>query len=296
MKLVYTPNPSSGLPAIEIPACGEPYSLVRGSLFGFSGLRAQHMTSQSPTQNGASYFASRYEPRTIMFQFIVSAGGFDEVQALKREISRTFSSAFGEGTLRIYVDASDTIAFDIDIVPDGTEDMFKPFSSAPDTYCICQVSATAYSPFWRGTADANTITFGTVTGGFTLPFSFPFTLGEQGVGGAVNLGSVPTPAVITIEGAGINPIITNERTGEYISILYPTQQGDSIVINTDEKVTSVIHVAANGTQTDIFHTVALGSSFFQLLPGQNSITVADVGAETAQTVTVVWDNLYLGVF
>lgn len=296
MKLVYTPNQTSGLEPVEILASGNPYEIVHGSLYGFGGLVVQHYTSQSPTQNGASYYASRYEPRTIMFSFRISAGSYDEAQAHKRNISRTFSSSFGEGTLRIYVDSADTLYYDIDVVPNGGGDMFAPMSGASDLHCICRVSMTAYNPFWRDSGESNTITFGTITGGFTLPFSFPFTLGEQGVGGATNLGSVPTPAVISIEGAASHLVVTNQRTGEYLSINYVTEQGDTVVINTDESVTSVIHYKADGTQTDIFSAVSLGSSFFQLLPGMNPISVSDVGAETAQTVTVVWDNLYLGVF
>jgi hypothetical protein len=296
MMLTYTPNPSSGLPSIEIPAYGTPFEIVRDSLFGFGGVRAQHFVSQSPTQNGAAYFASRYDSRSIMFSFRISAGSFDEMSALKRQVSRTFSSAFGEGVLRIYVDIANTVYFDINCIPDGVADMFRVLKGAPDKYCLCQVSLTAYSPFWRDSGGVNTITFGTVSGGFKLPFSFPFTLGEQGVGGAINQGSVPTPALITIEGAGSNPVVTNTRTGEYISINYAAQDGDSIVVNTAEDITSVTHYAADGTLTDIFNTVELGSSFFQLLPGLNEITVTDAGATVPQTITIEWDNLYLGVF
>lgn len=296
MKLRYTPNPASGLSPIEIPATGTPYELIRDSLYGFGGLAVQHFVSQAPTQNGATYFASRYEPRNIMFSFRISARGFDEVQALKRQVSRSFSASFGEGTLRIYTDVQDTVWYDIVCVPSGTGEMFRVLSGASDKHCICTVALTAYSPFWSDAGQANTITFGTTSGGFTLPFSFPFSLGEPGIGGAENRGSVPTPVIISIEGAGTNPIITNQRTGEYISIDYPAQQGDTITVNTDEAITSVIHTAADGTQTDIFSAVELGSVFFQLLPGLNEISVVDSGADVPQVVTVSWQNLYLGVF
>lgn len=295
MKLVYTPNTASGLPPIEIPAQGLPYEIVRGSLYGFGGVKAQHFASQSPTQNGATYFASRYDARPIMFSFRISAGSFDALQTLKREVSRTFSSAFGEGNLRIFVDSEDTVYYDISAIPDGMAEMFSTIESANDTYCVCSVALTAYNPFWRD-AGTNTVVFGTLQGGFTLPFSFPFTLGRQGIGGAVNQGSVQSPAVITIEGAGQNPVITNTRTGEYISINYATSAGDTIQINTDPNITSVTYHAADGSTENIFGSVELGSSFFQLLPGMNEITVSDAAADNPRTVTIEWDNLYLGVF
>ena len=296
MKLQYTPNTASGIVMpFVVSATSTPYQLVRGSMHGFGGAETTHMTSQTPFQNGSSYYTSRYNDREITFTFRVYASSFDDAQTRKREIARVFSAAHGMGTLRIYTNSTDTEYFDIHCVPSGDETMFEVIDDAPDNMFECNITLMAYEPFWFDPT-LYSVSFTAFGGGFQLPFTYPFTLGRTGSGLVRNDGSVPTPCVIIITGPFTNPVLCNSRTGETISIIYTLSAGEKLVIDTDPQNTSVTFIDGGGTMYNAFNAVSSSSAFWQLLPGDNVIEYADSGVIGNNPIEVDWYDRYAGVF
>jgi len=296
MKLQFKPNPASGIIIpFEITASGGPYQLVRGSLQGFGGAKTTHMHSQTPFQNGSTFYTSRYNDRELSFKFRVFADSFDDAQQKKREIADVFSAAHGLGTMRIFADVEDTVFFDIECVPSGTETMFEVVKAHDDTMFEATVELVAFSPFFYDPT-LYQVEFSAFAGGFRLPFTYPFTLGVTGSGLVQNDGSSPTPAVITISGPFTNPVLTNERTGETISVKYTLSAGEKLIINTDPQNTAVVFVDAGGTRYAAFNAVTSDSAFWQLLPGENIIHYADSGVIGNVPIRIEWYDRYAGVF
>lgn len=296
MKLEYTPNVSSGLSdVLVIDMESKPYQLVRGSMQGFGGIDYQHMSNQSPYQNGGSYFFSRSNIRTVSFQFRIYANSYDDMQEHKLHISRLLSSAYGEGVLRIYTNIANTKYYDLAVVPDGNPSMFSMISNAPDTVCTCNVNLTAFNPFWVNPA-GNEVTFDTFEGGFQIPFTYPFSLGTSGHAVVSNSGSVPTPCTIILTGNYVNPVLTNNRTGESIKVVTALGNGESLVIDTNPQTSSVTHISSSGIRTSMFNAVSSDSSFWQLQPGNNDIICTDAGGTMSLPVTIQWYDRYAGVY
>lgn len=296
MKLVFIPNPSSSITSpLEIPACGTALQLVRGSLQGFGGAEADHMTSQTPNQTGATYYFSRYNERNIAFQFYLMSSSFDFLQTQKQNIARYFSASYGMGTLQIYTDSADTKLYEIQAIPDGNASMFQTIGSASSNMCLCSVTMTAFSPMFYD-PDMQEVSFSGYGGGFTLPFSYPFSLGTSGIGMVWNNGSTITPATIVINGPFTNPVLTNNRTGESIKVVVALSEGEQLVINTDPDNSSVTFIDSSGNETNMFYAVSTDSVLWKLLPGMNEIEYTDSGLIGNNPITVSWRNEYTGVF
>lgn len=83
-------------------------------------------------------------------------------------------------------------------------------------------------------------------------------------GDAENEGSFPSPPIVTITGAAVNPRITNTRTGLFVQINETLVGGDSLVIDFAERT-----VEKNGVS--IYHSFDPSSRWWQLEPGSNDI-------------------------
>jgi hypothetical protein len=128
-----------------------------------------------------------------------------------------------------------------------------------------------------------------VGGGAAIPTAIPISL-AAGSGGALtltNIGSQPTSPTITLTAPLTNPYITNQRTGAFLKFNYTINIGDApVVVNC---ATQTITQGAN-TLTGV---ISQDSTFWSLLPGQNTIGFsASAGSGTA---TVTFNPVFIGV-
>lgn len=293
MKLVYIPN-TAALQSITIASRGTDYELIRGSLAGFGGVRYVHMTSQSPNQNGRTYYFSRADSRTLSFSFRVYGENVDDVQRKKLILSQTFSPSLGEGTLRIYTDEADTVFYDITCVPDGIPTMFQIMNGHDGTAVVATVSFTASNPLFTN-PQGYSVEFSAYAGGFQLPFRFPFTLGEYGAGLVSYSGSSPTPATITIHGPFTNPVLTNTRTGESIKIMQSISADERLEINTDAATSYVHLIDQYGNVENAFGSLSIDSVLWQIYPGDNYIQYFDSEVLGNINITIAWYERFEGV-
>lgn len=114
-------------------------------------------------------------------------------------------------------------------------------------------------------------------------------LWADGTGGAManNLGTAPVYPQIIIEGAAINPIITNQRINQSLELNLTTTTSDIVVIDNYRRTATLngINIFNNLVQED----------FFRLEPGLNEITYNSLGSEDSATAKVRWRNAHFGV-
>ena len=112
----------------------------------------------------------------------------------------------------------------------------------------------------------------------------------------INGGDVETGVLIILRASGtvVNPQIYNEDSGEYFKLDITMNDGDVITINTRKKEKSVT-LTSGGTDSNIIGNMVYGSSWFQLMPGDNMfIVTADTMPENLYcTFTIV--NQFEGV-
>lgn len=122
-------------------------------------------------------------------------------------------------------------------------------------------------------------------------FEFPFSIPENGIPfsgiilaqekSIINRGDLETGVIINIHALGtiINPKIYNVETLEHIYLNTTLQEGDDITINTRQGEKAV-SLTRDGVTTNLISAFGYGSSWFQLVPGDNVFTVAaDAGIE-----------------
>lgn len=126
-----------------------------------------------------------------------------------------------------------------------------------------------------------------------IPFS-EITLGEQKT--IINGGDVETGVIIKLNALGtvLNPKIYNVDTSDRMTLSVEMQAGDEITINTRKKEKSIT-LLRDGVQTNIVGKLDAGSTWFNLIPGDNIFTYeADEFPEHLQCIFII-NNQFEGV-
>ena len=139
-------------------------------------------------------------------------------------------------------------------------------------------------------------------------FEFPFeTESESGIefscidaGGyaqVVNDGDVEAGCIIRVyaskEVSGIR--IYNAVTGAYMRISGTLQAGELLTINTSPGSKRLTVTDADGVTSNALQRLETGSTWLQMAIGDNYIAYTADSGETAMTVSVEYNNLYVGV-
>lgn len=144
--------------------------------------------------------------------------------------------------------------------------------------------------------------FANIENMFVFPFAIeavgrPFSevaLGEQKT--IINGGDVETGVVIHLNALGtvLNPKIYNADTGDRMTLSIEMRAGDEITINTRKKEKSIT-LLRDGVQTNIVGKLDAGSTWFNLIPGDNIFTYeADEFPEHLQCIFII-NNQFEGV-
>lgn len=126
-----------------------------------------------------------------------------------------------------------------------------------------------------------------------IPFS-EIALGEQKT--IINDGDVETGVIIKLNALGtvLNPKIYNVDTSDRMTLSVEMQAGDEITINTRKKEKSIT-LLRDGVQTNIVGKLDAGSTWFNLIPGDNIFTYeADEFPEHLQCIFII-NNQFEGV-
>lgn len=126
-----------------------------------------------------------------------------------------------------------------------------------------------------------------------IPFS-EIALGEQKT--IINGGDVETGVVIHLNALGtvLNPKIYNVDTSDRMTLSVEMRAGDEITINTRKKEKSIT-LLRDGVQTNIVGKLDAGSTWFNLIPGDNVFTYeADEFPEHLQCIFII-NNQFEGV-
>jgi hypothetical protein len=150
-----------------------------------------------------------------------------------------------------------------------------------------QLQASDYSIAFGGTSSV-TMTL-PVSGGVTFPLTFPITFGASSGGSATatNAGNAAVFPTITIAGPVVNPVVSNDATGESLRLNITLLAGDVLTINTCRRTILL-------GQTNKMSSKIAGSVFWSLPPGDNPLRFAADTYNTG-TATVAWRSGVLGL-
>lgn len=176
----------------------------------------------------------------------------------------------------------------------------NPFSQSEEM----QISIICPQPYFRAIEEV-VADISNITGQFVFPFSindgepiaFSSYVSNQ-VTNVYNDSDLITGVIIEIDvEADVNQIvIRNTETGDSITLNYEFEADDRITINTNSGEKS-LKLLRNGVTTNLFPALQRGSTFLQLMPGDNLLAYSvDSGAGDANVfITFTYFNIFRGV-
>lgn len=169
---------------------------------------------------------------------------------------------------------------------------------------VMQISILCPQPYFKA-LDEIVTDISKVTPRFTFPFSINIgspvvisSLDVSRVTDIINDSTGETGMIIEITFLDdISEVdIINTETGEHFALTYQFTTDDVVTINTNKGQKSV-KLTRDGATTDIFAAIELGSTFFQLRPGDNffSYTLNAGAADTDVNIVFKHYTIYRGV-
>jgi hypothetical protein len=258
----------------KVEGLGPPSNRVsRGSYAGRSG----------------GYSGQRYwDPRLITVTGLLIADTVTEMQNRRADWSDAFSWL---DELQLVIQLENGNEYLINCSVDGTPTLdYIPLDPLRAPF---SVSFLADDPvIYDNTAGhATSVTLSRVAGGgITWPLSWPLSWPAGAAGSTVNnTGTVPIYPVITLTGSMTNPVLSNQTTGEFISLPGFTAPSDAVVL-----VDLYNHtITLNGG--NVAGLLGAGSSWWGLQKGQNTIKLTTSDVADTVTGTMVWRNGVMGI-
>lgn len=253
------------------------------SVTGLNQPPANIATSIIPNFDGARFNSSRLEPRNIVITMAIK-GNVETNRMLLNSVifsKRYIKVYYQNNTLNVYLEGY-VESFEYDVFEQGV---------------MAQISIICPDPFWRD-VETNTSVLTPIINLFEFPFAIP----EEGIpfGEIIanitniiqNNGSANTGAIITINSdyTVLNPSITNTTTGQTMLINEELTNNSQIIISTIRGKKSIYMDGIN-----IINKLDGSSEWIELVPGDNSFSLAANYGLDHMRVSVAFQNLYGGV-
>jgi hypothetical protein len=272
------------------------YLIKRNQLESFpliGGEEANMVVTQVWNQHGTTpvnAFMEAYEGE-LVFIINTSNKNADEIAQARREVTNICNPL--NGALQMTISLNNGTIFHRDITftsaphfPIGLENRNRDWQKV-------QLMYVANNPFWYSENEIIE-SFQGVEPLFTFPFDMsptdPVNFGTVIPSNiAINEGQVEAPVIIQIQGACVNPVITNETTGEFIAFKDLTMvETDTLIIDT---TFGQKRVELN--DQNVFYKLDFDSTFFNLSIGENSIDFSDDTGSTSATIHFIYRNLFI---
>lgn len=273
---------------------GESVELYRSPFFltkieGLGDVEAEVQNQRAPGQDGSSYIDATLSERYIPIEVDILKD-FDEN---KRYLSRVFNPKLGPGLLSYENELG------IREIRAVAEHVPKFTDNRPILTQKAVIDLVCHDPYWLSLED-NTEPIAEWTGGMIFPWILgdlkqpAFALSEKGYAKKIyNDGDAPAPVEIIFLGGGLNPIVQNNTTGEFIKVNRELAITDKLIINTAFGNKSVVIEDELGNRTNVFNWIDLDSTFWQLVPGENAIEYGSDSEMLESSVIINYRKKYV---
>jgi hypothetical protein len=152
-----------------------------------------------------------------------------------------------------------------------------------------------YAPdaYWTSDTD-EVVNLASTAGGFQFPLQLPveIVLATTSIN-IFNVSDYSAPMVARIFGSITGPRLVNVTTGEILEISGTIAAGSYIEIDTSFGHKSITLVEPS-TTSNVFDRLVLGSVFWQLRPGTNTIKL-ESSSSSGGSATIIWRPRFSGV-
>lgn len=244
---------------------------------------------ETPGRPGARIRRVKTPPREIGVPVWFHGATSADLRAQLRTIVRRLYPTLGDGRLRC-TGPDGTVRELVCRYAQGLEGAETVENGGTLALGAVLVFRAAEDPFWRALTPT-TIDFTTGTPPAFFPM-FPMRLARSSIFGGVevvNDGDVEAWPIWTISGPGAGLTLTNDTTGEALTLSTTIAAGESITIDTSPGVKTVLL----NDGTNLYPDLDSASVLFSLAPGPNAITVDLIGSTADSEVTLSYRPRYL---
>lgn len=182
-----------------------------------------------PQQPGSRLKQVNIKPRVINLPLIIYGNGKGAIENKLRSLVSSMYPINGTGKIRIQRGDGSSNREIVCMYTDGLQGNDSGYRNTRQVV----LSFRAFDPFWADAANTQ-LSFAMVGVGTWFPI-LPLTLIPSSAFGntdVVNYGDLEAWPVYTIIGPGIDPLIVNSNTGEFIKITKTFSPGDTLIIDT----------------------------------------------------------------
>lgn len=258
------------------------------SVTGLNPPKATLYTNQIAGMDGAKFKSSKLATRNI----VITVKPNGDVEANRQNLYRYFQG--GKWCKIFYKNANR------DVYAEGYVETIDGGLFTNDERL--QISIVCPNPYWKSIQEI----FDDISKVFAM-FEFPFAIEKPGIpfsefdlyreAEVVNRSEIECGMVITLTAGadGIaNPKIYDADTGEFIKLDLTMNQGDTVIINTNQGEKSVKKIV-DGIVTNAINSFGLNSTWLKLKIGVNHFTYAADANEAFLNVGFDYHILYEGV-
>ena len=249
----------------EIRFYSAPYRLK--TVEGLGDVEAEIQFERSPFQDGDTFVDALLQPRFIDLQFTIYANDYNALKQERIRLARVTNPKLGLGLIKYesgdLVRVIGAIAESVPVYPVGRQ-------NRAESRQVASLSFKCPNPYWLTEGIEGEPTFEPL---FQFPFEGTFEMGisrDERV--ITNEGDSPIPFQVEFYGPAVNPIVTNETTGEFIKVNQTLLEGEYMRIDTTKGKKSVVFIEPDGTQRNVYNWIDLESTLLQLVEGENYLT------------------------
>lgn len=165
---------------------------------------------------------------------------------------------------------------------------------------VVQISILCPNPYFLA-VEKNETEFCHVVNNFEFPFAIespiPFSyIVADTTRSVVNKGDAETGALIKIlaTGAANKPKVANAATGDFFEVDISLSSGDVLMIDTRQKQKGVFKISG-GVRANVIGDMTVGSTWFQLIPGDNVFAITAESGGDNLICTFLIDERFTGV-
>lgn len=175
---------------------------------------------------------------------------------------------------------------------DGMPDV--PYGGLSPSLASYQIQLRCTDPkFYSNQVQTASLNAPVASGGLGFPLNFPVSFGAVNVGTILSLtnsGNTTTPFKVTFTGPMVDPaveLLTGARAFRLGFMGYTLTSGRTITIDFGERT------AIDDAGNDVYQYIEIGSEWFKLVPGNNTVAFSAYTYGTGATVSYEWRNAYL---
>ena len=243
------------------------------------------------TSQGFSQIGETIQNRTVSGRVInVSGAVYGNIQERKKTMRRVMSPfSFG----RLVFDGMYYIRVCVKSAP--------TFSPVKNNGKFTMQLYAPY-PFFKSVEEKN-VEIGTINGLFSFPINYATThkFGEKGTERYKNVYndsdvSVPFSLYLSCYGTSTNPVISNLHTFQSLKINGTLNVGDYVKIYRNDDNVFVAELTSDGLKTDIISWIDESSDLFELVVGDNLISVTDDEGGASLSVKITYNPVVVAVY